>query len=50
MRYQNLIDKYDVTEEEIDDVLHQIKWGDICADTRVLLAVLDLCCNGDLPD
>ena len=47
-RYENLIKKYDVTIEEMDRAIEQIKFGNIACDGIVLIALCDLICNGDI--
>lgn len=49
--YQNLMQKYNITEEQIDTAVNEIcKHGlaNSCCDTYWLCAVVELMCNGDI--
>lgn len=47
--YQNLIAKYGITAEQLKQAIDQIKLGKIACDGVVLVALVDLLCNGDIP-
>lgn len=50
-RYKNLREKYDLTMKEIDEAVDFIcgknSIGDM-VDTNLMLAIVDLLCNGDI--
>lgn len=46
--YENLKAKYNLTYEEIDAIVRQIDWGKMHGDVNAIVAVCDLCCNGDI--
>ena len=51
MRYVNLCKKYGITPEELDEGINRysaIATPKFCGDTAVLLAIIDLLCNGDV--
>lgn len=51
MRYVNVCKKYDITPEELDEGINRysaIATPKFCGDTAVLLAIIDLLCNGDV--
>lgn len=47
--YKNLIAKYDITAKELKAAIDQIKLGKIACNGAVLVALVDLLCNGDIP-
>lgn len=49
--YKNLMQKYNITEDEINTAVDEIcKHGlaKSCCDSYALVAVVDLMCNGDI--
>lgn len=46
----NLKNKYDITNEELKRAVDQINFGKIACDGAVLVALIDLICNGDIPE
>lgn len=45
--HKNLLQKYDITEEELESEINRLPLGKIC-DVRCLLAITDLLLNGDV--
>lgn len=46
--YNNLLEKYGITEKELKDAIDQIDFGKIACDGIVLFALCDLVLNGDI--
>ena len=49
---RNVCKKYDITEEELKKGIDQyssLATGKFCGDINVLLAIIELMCNGDIP-
>lgn len=46
----NLKNKYGITNEELKRAVDQINFGKIACDGAVLVALIDLICNGDIPE
>lgn len=49
---RNVCKKYDITEEELKKGIDQyssLATGRFCGDINVLLAIIELMCNGDIP-
>ena len=44
----NLKQKYGITDEELKRAVDQIQFGKIACDGIVLVALVDLICNGDI--
>lgn len=49
MKQQNLLAKYGITAEELKRAADQIQFGKIACDGIVLVALVDLVANGDIP-
>lgn len=49
-RYENLCKKYDITVEQIDEVIGQINFGSIACEGMVLVALCELLVSGDISD
>ena len=47
--YDNLKEKYGITDEELKKAIDQIPFGKIACDGIVLVALCDLLCSGDIP-
>ena len=47
-RYKNLCEKYDITVEELDAAIDQIKFGSIACSGIVLVALCELIISGDI--
>ena len=45
---ENLIAKSGITDEELKRAVDQIKYGNIACNANVLVALVDLICNGDI--
>ena len=45
---ENLLKKYGITKDELKRVVNQINFGRIACGGDVLLALVDLICNGDI--
>lgn len=44
----NLKKKYDITDEDLKRAVDQINFGKVACSGAVLVAVIDLLCNGDI--
>lgn len=47
---ENLKNKYGITNEELKRAVDQINFGKIACDGAVLVALIDLICNDDIPE
>lgn len=45
----NLKKKYDITDEELKQAVDQINFGKVACSGAVLVTLIDLICNGDIP-
>ena len=50
MRYEHLLKKYGITEEELKAAIGQLTLGKIFGNVTVLLALTDLIVNGDISE
>lgn len=46
----NLKKKYGITDEELKRAVDQIQFGNIACSGQVLVALVDLIANGDIPE
>lgn len=49
MKQQNLLTKYGITAEELKRAVDQLQFGKIACPGNVLVALVDLIANGDIP-
>lgn len=49
MKQENLLKKYGITAEELKRAVDQIQFGKIACNGIVLVALMDLIANGDIP-